>query len=111
GIAIVEPVGAVYRHQRLFIARELRQVRLEITLKLLARVHDLDRELVFVLPDAPNPLPVACDERHRLVSRPDDGARAAKLGEEPYARPRRSDPREVRTQLPAATVHDVTGAA
>src|SRR5712671_3253875 len=111
GVAIVQPVGAVHRHQRLCVECELGQVRLEISLKLLARVHDLYRELVFVLPDASNPLPVAGDERHRLVSRPDDGARAAQFGEEPHARPRRSDPREIGAQLSAATAYDVTGAA
>ena len=83
---------------------DLGQVRLEVSLEALARVHDLDRELVLVLPDAANPLAVAGHQRHRLVSRPDDIARSANLAQQPGAGPRRSDPREIRTELPAASV-------
>src|SRR5262245_50168170 len=62
-VAIVQAIGAVDRHQRLLLARHLGQVRFHEALQPLARVHDLDRELVFVLPDAADALAVARDER------------------------------------------------
>src|SRR5438067_10885095 len=67
-IAVVQPLRAVDRHQRLLVHRELRQVRLEKPLKALTRVHDLDREFVLVLLDPPNPFAVAGGQRHRLLA-------------------------------------------
>src|SRR5438067_1785102 len=98
-IAIAHAIGTVHRHQRLLLDRERRQVRLEIALQPLARVHDLNRELVLVLLHAADALAVARDERDRLVSWSDQLAGSANLAHQPRARPRRSDPRQIWTEL------------
>src|SRR5436190_21382506 len=110
-IAIVEPLRTIDRHQRLLLHRQLVQVRLQKPLQPFAGVHDLDRELVFVLPDAANALALSRDERHRFVARTNHVARAAKLAEKSRARAARADARKVGAELPAAAIDHVATAA
>src|SRR5438876_1711199 len=110
-IAIVQPIGPIHRHHRLLLLDDVGQVRLQIPLHPLPHVHDLDREFVFVLSHAANALAIARHQRHRLVAGPDHVAGAAKLVRQCRARPTRTDPRQVGTQLAALAANRVAAQA
>src|SRR5206468_1716027 len=67
-IAVVEPVRSEDRHRRLRVVLHRFHLVLLVSLNPLARIHDLDREEVFVFLDAPDRLPGRWCQRYRLVS-------------------------------------------
>src|SRR5256712_2153940 len=110
-IAVVEAVRSEDRHGRLRLVLHRFHLVLLVSLNPLARIHDLDREEVFVFLDALDRLPGRWCERYRLVS----GAEAFRAAPDPpqngLARARHPDARQIGSQTAAGAPYAVTNSA
>src|SRR5438093_13192656 len=97
-IAVAKSVRAEDRHGRLRVVLHRLHLVLLISLNPLARIHDLDREEVFVLLDTLDRGPGRRCQRHRLESRGEVFGAASNPPEDSLARTRDADARQVRSQ-------------
>src|SRR6266850_3071252 len=107
-IAVAESVRAEDRHCRLRLVLHRLHLVLLVSLNPLARIHDLDREEVFVLLDALDRRPRRRRQRYRLVSRAEVFGAAPNPQQDSLARARDSDARQVGSQTSAGPIHPVT---
>src|SRR5207302_5771221 len=82
-----------------------------VSLNPLARIHDLDREEVFVFLDALDRWPGRRCQRHRLESRAKSFGAAPNPQQDSLARARDADARQVGSQASADSVHPMTTGA
>src|SRR5437016_3777171 len=110
-IAVVEPVRSEDRHRRLRVVLHRFHLVLLVSLNPLARIHDLDREEVFVFLDALDRLPGRWCQRYRLES----GAEAFGAAPDPpqngLARARDPDARQIGSQTAAGALDAMTNGA
>src|SRR5437867_3816561 len=74
-LLIAQAIGAEVGHERLFLARDVAQAALQISLEPLLGVHDLNREDVLGLARASHLLTIARHEQHRFIANRKRGAR------------------------------------
>src|SRR5439155_9482687 len=90
---------------------DLAKSRLQKAMELIPRVHELDREGVFILHHTANAAPIRGDERGRLVPGHDRGAGVADVADQRLARATRPDSRQIRPEIAAAAVDPMTAPA
>src|SRR2546428_6721018 len=110
-IAVVEPVRSEDRHRRLRVVLHRFHLVLLVSLNPLARIHDLDREEVFVFLDALDRLPGRWCQRYRLESRAQTFGAAADPLPNGLARARDPDARQIGSPTAAGALDAMTNRA
>src|SRR5262245_14107107 len=109
-LALGQLVRPEVRHERSRLLDDLPQRRLDVALKAILGVHNLDRKCVVAFRDAADPAPVGRHKRDRCVAGRDRRAGVPDVADQRLARAARSDSREIGAEV-ASTAPDAMTAS